>query len=209
MGSRGTRRIILGAGVLALGLAAPAFGGGNTDIAVTDNQFAPADVQDLSFTWEWDPAGDGQTNNKHNVRQDDRFFDSGAPIKGGDDFQTVIQGAGKYHYYCEVHGSKSGGMDGVVRKYIFPGPSTPMESQIVNWSGGTNQRYDVQYRVDDRRWKNWKRHTGSLNDSFGAGDDPVNLQADREYQVRARTLKRNDFSKRSGWSRPYTVDVFP
>jgi plastocyanin len=197
------------AATVAAGLvpAGQAAAGGTTEVAITDDHFSPADGENETFDFQWDPAGDGVTEHKHNVRQDFRFFNSGAPTKSAGDFGVFLEGAGSYHYYCEVHGSKTGGMDGVARMYMEGGTVDPGESQVVTWGSGGPFRYDVQYRVNGGKWKLWRKQTAASDGSFGAGDNPVNVNPLRDYEVRARTLKQANFDLRSGFSRPFQIDV--
>jgi len=214
MGTDVMRRIALGtlsSLVLALGLAGQASAGGITEVAVNDNSFSPDDALDLSFRFAWDPTGDAMTSNPHNVRQDVRFFASGAPTTGDGDFEVLLPGAGTYHYYCEVHGSPTGGMDGVIRNYLYSLSQDvdPGESRRVRWTpaGDTGSHtFDVQYRVDGGPWKNWKKDTPKRRAKFGANNKPVNFNNARTYEVRARTQKNGNVRKRSGWSQPYTLE---
>ena len=210
----GRRIWIAGAAAIVSLLALPggALGGGTTDIAVEDNVFLPPDATNLAFHFAWDPDGDQQTNHRHNIRQDDGFFDSGHPKKSGQ-FNVLLPSAGKFHYYCEVHGSKSGGMDGVIRKYVYRNTApVPNQSQLIWWGsedGPARYRHDVQFRVGDGRWRTWKTDTKAVKGNFGAHNEPVDGKPGKIYAVRARTQKGQDESKRSGWSPAFTFDLVP
>ncbi len=81
----------------------------------------------------------------------------GAPF----DF-SIRASAGSFHYYCELHGSRSGGMSGWSRASArFRIPQSRRRSLAV---GGprpnTGTRFDVRYGPgSDRRWKTWKNDT--------------------------------------------------
>ena len=200
-------RIALAVAAVGLVAASQANAGGTTDIAVEDDFFAPDDAENLAFDFNWDPTGDGVTDHKHNVQQNKGFFRSGQPAKS-DSLSILLEGAGKYPYHCDVHS----GMDGIVRKYIFGGPIVAGDSQVVNWSGDNSSdrhRYDVQYRKNGHAWKDWKRDTAKTNQAFGADGKPVDVNPAATYEIRARTHKKNNLSKRTGWSNKFTVDVSP
>lgn len=148
------------------------------------------------------------TDLPHNIHQDKRLFRSGPPSTSVDEYQTNVA-AGKYHYFCQVHGSKSGGMDGVLR--IRPGFSASGPDTIgIFWADSeaeSKHRYRVEFRrVGANRWKVWKRGTAQTGDVFGDGD-PINANPDREYQVRVRTFVKGKKQRRSGWSPRPTFSV--
>lgn len=149
------------------------------------------------------------TSLPHNVHQDKRLFRSGDPSADFHEYQTDIA-AGRYHYYCQAHGSKAGGMDGTIK--IRPSVSAAGPDTIgINWADSeaeAKHRYRVEYRrVGGNRWKVWKKGTAQPDGVFGAGGDPVNAAPDREYQVRVRTFVKGKKKKRSGWSPRLTFEV--
>jgi plastocyanin len=73
--------------------------------------FSPASVtidrgQPVCWTWS-------ATSMQHSVKSDDGTFSSGAPANDGT-FQRTFSNAGTFGYYCQVHGSPTGGMRGTV-----------------------------------------------------------------------------------------------
>ena len=135
-----------------------------TEIKVGDNFFSPRTppVRNLatgsSFHWQ---RASGSTS-PHNVHQDFNLFNSGAATSGSINF-SVRASAGTYHYYCTVHGTPSGGMDGVVKvRPIFT--SAPTGAPFtVTWAltgtttgTTTGDHFDVRYRVGvSAPWKLW------------------------------------------------------
>ena len=123
-----------------------------TEIKVGDNFFSPRTppVRNLatgsSFHWQ---RASGSTS-PHNVHQDFNLFNSGAATSGPINF-SVRASAGTYHYYCTVHGSPSGGMDGVVRvRPIFASAPDPGAPFTVRWAltgTTTGNQFDVRFRV--------------------------------------------------------------
>jgi plastocyanin len=183
-------------------LAPPVHAGGSV-VTVTDNRF----VEDVTFLprpgyavpWQWDVG----LSSAHNVRQDKGLFRSGDPTSvGGTMFERVFS-AGTFHYYCEVHGSPSGGMDGKVRvRPLVQSSGVPGVFSVI-WAAGTKtgKAFDVQYRVDGGPWIDWKTDTKRLARRFGANDRPVAVEPEHSYEVRARSQKRVDTpTKVSGWS---------
>ena len=85
-----------------------------TTIQVTDNQFSPQNATvrvGRTVTWVWPEGG-----NSHNIAPADglRPQPSGVPVPGPKTFVQVFDTPGVYTYYCEVHGSPSGGMVGTI-----------------------------------------------------------------------------------------------
>jgi plastocyanin len=166
------------------------------NVRVTDNAFDP-DVVRVAPGGEvsWLDAGSDQ----HNVREDSKLFRSGEPTTNMDDF-TVRFSAGTFHYYCEIHGSPRGGMDGVVR--VAPTVRADPDGLEfgVRWASDTSNSgtsFDVDYRVGSRAWETWKSRRSAVKAVFGRGDRPVALKAGTRYSFRARSRKGADVS---GWS---------
>jgi plastocyanin len=99
--------------------------------------FSPATVtidpgQPVCWTWSG-------TADSHSVKADDEAFTTGPPASNGN-FQRTFNTPGTYGYYCQVHGSLTGGMRGTV---------------IVRGSGGsgggsgTLQLAPASYTVDE------------------------------------------------------------
>lgn len=126
------RLAVIGAAIAgAVVAASSALAGTTTVIAVADDEFTPDSVV-IPVTlgpvsWRWDDA----VVDEHNVRQDSKLFYSGEPTSTTTTQYTISASAGTYHYYCEVHGSRSGGMDGKLRvrpEFIRPPASAARRS---------------------------------------------------------------------------------
>jgi plastocyanin len=79
-------------------------------ITISGVSFSPSTVtvdpgQPVCWTWT--------TGDSHTVKADDASFSSGNPNNRGT-FQHTYSAAGTYGYYCQVHGTTSGGMRGTV-----------------------------------------------------------------------------------------------
>jgi len=205
------------AAVAAVVLSAPAWGGGVEEISVTDagdDSFQPKLVEravgDASIVWKWDPANEDD----HNVIQDKRLFRSGDPVPVDEDF-TLDPSAGTFGYYCVVHGDDDSGMRGKLR--IAPSLGAirrqgPIDSFEVRWATDnldSGDRFDVHYRVGDRRWKSWRRNSGKIEGEFGANDKPLNVKPNRIYSFRARSKDSDNPKRRSGWSPVVSIGFSP
>jgi plastocyanin len=173
-----------------------------TQIQVDDDFYAPAApaARNLSagasFHWQTAPGA----FQPHNVRQDFVLFNSGAPTRNIN--FSVAASAGSYEYYCTVHGTPSGGMDGVVRVrpiHNFNPAGLPF---TVSWAlpgTTTGNRFDVQFRVGATGpWTFWRNDTPTRSGVFGQSGQPVPVMPGRTYQFRARSQKVP--SQPSGWS---------
>jgi len=204
------RRSLVISAIAAL-FALPALataGNGVTEIATNNDFFSPRKPAARNFepgpSFHWSR---GVGSHSHNVRQDDRLFRSGDPTTGPINF-TVNASAGSYHYYCELHGSRRGGMSGVVKVR----PVALLDSLIgeiaVQWADSdtdTGSRFDVRYRVDQRNWKTWRNDTSTFQGNFGHNDHPVNYRPNRHtYKLKVRS-ERNNVTKHSDWSPALTL----
>jgi plastocyanin len=189
---------------VAAALAASA-GAGAPTLVVTfdDDSFNPrqarVEVSSASPEIAWERAG---TNLEHDVRQDDRLFRSGPPSPDYDGHADEIA-AGKYHYYCTVHGSRAGGMDGVLRvePQVAAGPGQSFRVAWADRDAEAKHRYAVEFRVKGKpRWRTWERATKRTSGRFGARNEPVNVKRGKVYDVRARTFVRGHRDRGSGWS---------
>ena len=82
---------------------------------------------------------------------------------------------GEYHYYCQLHGSRAGGMAGVVK--IRPVAAVgDGDSARVIWSDSEAEaahRYRVEFRRQGaRKWKVWKRATSRDSGRVRSGRQP-------------------------------------
>jgi plastocyanin len=187
---------------LAAGLILPAVAPAATsvtEISVNDNFFSPANpaASKAGSNFHWTRAA--FSSESHNIRQDQLLFRSGNPTTGPIDY-TITASAGTYHYYCEVHGTSTSGMQGQIE--VRPTKSNVTASSfLVRWasaSTNTGDRFDVRYRVDGGTWTFWKQNTTSFTATFGNGD-PVTLASGHTYQVDVRTKKAGTTEK-SKWS---------
>jgi len=172
-----------------------------------ENEFSPRTASyallEGNFYFEWGDVGDGGNSlRRHNFVQDDRLFRSGDPTKTGGNLALSVS-AGKFDYYCQVHGGPGReGMSGRVQVKPIRGPAFP-DGIPVDWAldgSETGNRYDVRFKVDNGDWRPWKNGAAARDDVFGAGGDPVNYNATREYRVQARSTVASDPGRRSGWS---------
>jgi plastocyanin len=198
--------------VAVFSFAAPAQAGFGP-IGVGDDFFDPDTTTEASlgggqFRWEWND----DVNSEHNVRQDNKLFNSGAPTDdpnarfpaNGDNLELP---AGKYHYYCTVHGDETGGMDANI--WITPIVNLSDTEAQIQWAFDNPIRVGDRWHVQYRRgtsgaWKTWKKKTATLAAAFGAGDKPVNFNPDKTYQVRAKTMLASNPDKQSKFSPPIT-----
>jgi plastocyanin len=196
-----------------IALAAPA-SAGLPAIIVADDEFV-----DDTVTIDVDPPGgvviwhwDALNENSHNVRQDRALFKSGPPVEVDDDFE-VDPSAGTFRYYCTEHGGPGGvGMSGVLRvrpRRTDPSPVRGINGVGVTWSPGTLQsgdRFDVQFKVGDGKWRTWKKNTLKHDGFFGRNGNPVTLNPSKTYRIRARSELSANPKKRSGWSPPLLIE---
>jgi hypothetical protein len=183
-----------------------------TEIKVNDSFFSPRvpPVRNLASgaSFHWQRAA-GSTL-PHNVRQNFKLFYSGAATSGPINY-SVSASAGSYHYYCEVHGSATGGMDGVVRvRPIFNLGPTGAPFTVIWALGGTSgtktgDHFDVRYRVGtSATWKFWRNDVAARSGVFGQNGQPVQVVPGSTYQFQARSQKIP--SQPSGWSPTLTVN---
>ena len=195
---------------LTVGLILPAVAPASPavrEISVDDNFFNPAAPAPSNFAtgsqFHWTRAAG--SSGFHNIRQDQLLFRSGAATTGPIDY-TITASAGSYHYYCEIHGSPTSGMQGRIK--IRPQTSNVTTSSfVVRWASTATQtgdQFDVRYRVDGGTWANWKRDTTGLAATFGANGNPVTVTPGHTYQVEARSEKAAT-TNQSDWSPPATV----
>jgi plastocyanin len=198
---QGRRAIVVIAGSLAAGLLAPPALAGPANISVGDDFFDSDDATQVlgsSTHWDWlDTIG-----NEHNVRQDDKLFRSGETTDNTATTYTVVIASGKFHYYCEEHGTQNGGMDGVVKVKPTVGNYTG-ETLTVTWGDAgvpKPSQYDVKYRVGNGKWKDWIKNKTTVSRKFGANDKPVNVQKGKTYSFKARTELQSNPQKASSFS---------
>jgi plastocyanin len=185
---------------VALVPATPSAAVAPVSVRVKDNVFRPDSVRTDVFRshgdiLRWTRAADAE--NPHNVRQDDLLFRSGSPTTNSDFSYKRKFSAGIFHYYCEQHGSPTGGMDGLVRVPPF---QTDLDGPDfrVHWAAdGTNtgKVFDVRYRIDDGPWATWQTDTDQFFANFR------DAEHGHEYAFQARSQKsRRDPDAVSKWS---------
>jgi plastocyanin len=171
---------------------------GRVDIQVhNDDRFVPDDVgNQVGDTVRWFSEG---TDNPHNVREDGELFDSGVATMLPFTYDVVFS-AGTFHYYCEVHGSEFGGMDGLVRIPVRINRAPDGLPFTVRWASTASETgsvYDVQFRVGSGDWRNWRTDTITLSGVFGRNRNPVRVRDGVLYRFRARSQEGDEFSRYS------------
>jgi len=197
------RSLIILVAAVALALASLA-SAAPRQIDVNDDFYAPKNPPARNFStgpsFRWSNGGGSIT--PHNIRQNDKLFRSGALTRGPINF-TINASAGSFRYYCELHGTPDGqGMAGTVkvRPIAVPDSLGEIEVQWADSNTNTGSRFDVRYRVDNRRWKTWKNDTRSFHGAFGHKDNPVNYSPSRHnYKIKVRSERRT-VSKHSDFS---------
>src|SRR3989442_9526651 len=160
-GGRARRALTLAALVIALAVPTLAFGRVATQIQVKDNAFSPQAPALRTFqhgaSFQWQRAGG--SFGTHNVRQDDRLFRSGNVTAGPINY-TISASAGSYHYYCELHGSRAGGMAGAVKVRPTFNAAPVGNPFTVIWADSapnTGKAFDVRYRIGTAgTWHIWR-----------------------------------------------------
>jgi plastocyanin len=187
---------------LPVALSGPVAAVDTHQIGVRDDFFDPEIDPDVheedTVRWEWI-----ETAGPHNVLEDHRIFRSGDPTASeGTVYQRVFS-AGTFHYYCDIHGSTFGGMEGLIRVEMGQG-ITSDGYPTLGWAtpdSNTGRAFDVQFRIDDGPWRYWKEDTTRLQSAFGRNDRPVRWNPAREYRFRTRSQRSADTPKRvSRWS---------
>ena len=183
-------RVVLLVSAMVVALALPAHAATKT-VTASGRSFSPSSVGGPAGTtvrWE---AGFGT----HTVTSSTGMFDSGSPT---DWPYSRVFSAGRYPYYCEIHGSPSGGMTGVVkiRPKISPAPAG--KPFTVRWASGatnTGSSFTVQYRVNGGEWRPWRTRTSADVRVFGKGGSPVRVVDGRTYGFRAKSFKKGNASR--------------
>jgi plastocyanin len=192
------RRLIVIAVGLILFVPGPASAQTET-VTVNNNNFLPFRVHGEpgdSVQWTWTLTGPVE----HNVKQNALLFYSGPPTSEAGHMYTAVFSAGKFDYYCEVHGGPNQGMNGevFVRPMATDGPEG--NTFLVRWAvpnSETGDLYDVQYRIGQGEWQSWKKNTSQLKAVFGKNGNPELVDPGTTYFFRARS--QNDEGN-SRWS---------
>ncbi len=160
-------------------------------VLVRDNAFEPASTKAVvgqAVIW----ATGASTAEPHNVREDRKIFYSGRPFEVEFTYRRVFS-AGTFHYFCERHGFRRGGMDGTVKVPVTLATAPAGPDFTVKWAtsaSNTGTKYTIQYKIASGAWKTWKSSTSALKATFSA-------DAGARYTFRARSLKGDAASK---WS---------
>jgi plastocyanin len=201
------RYLLAGAAAVLLVLPALAFGRATTTVTVAPNNsltYGPKAVTKAvgggAIHWRWGTTG--TTSSAHNVRQDDKLFFSGQVTMSKPAGFTVVPSAGAFHYYCDLHGTRTRGMQGTIkiRPAIF---NRTASSFGVRWSTGSNDTgdaFDVRYRVDGGEWKTWKNDVTTTQATFGLNERPIRVRPGHTYDIQARSERKSAPTKVSGWS---------
>jgi plastocyanin len=206
------RKVLIGSIAAAVVLVgAPAGAGHIIEVQVQDNDFVPEVVTTQIYNGEGGPGIVGWirapgSNNRHNVAEEHRIFRSGDPTFGDIDFTRRFS-AGTFDYLCEFHGPS---MSGVIKARLLMTPDPDGLPFTVRWarqgpdpntSSNTGNVFDVQYKVDDGQWRNWKTDTNTNKGVFGKNGNPVEVQAGHAYRFRARSQKNaSTQNAHSRWS---------
>jgi plastocyanin len=175
----------------------PGCAGVQAKITIVGESFSPSTVtvqagQPVCWTWS--------ESIQHNVHADDDSFTSGAPASQGN-FQTTFSSPGTYGFYCQVHGSLTGGMRGQIvvqgssggdggGDQSGPGTiqlnptaytvnaSAGVATVTVERAGGSDGKASVKYATANgtaKGGKDFTPRTGTLNWAAGDGD-PKTIQ---------------------------------
>jgi plastocyanin len=176
-------------GLIALAalLAVPAMAqaqGTVTEIATSDNEFAPenvaGDVGVQSIHWAW------STVNEHNVLEENELFDSGSPETTGD--FTITPSAGTFNYYCVLHGfiSSTGNPSGMAGRIAVRPTATPQGKRtLITWATeatDTGNRYDVRLKTGSKDAELVEENTKAIEAAF-------RLKRGKGYTFQVRSRK--------------------
>lgn len=182
--------------VLSAALFPPAHA---ASIAVTarDNAFEPANIKaKIGQEVVWTNADSAQE--AHNVREDRKIFYSGTAFDVQLSYSRVFS-AGTFHYFCERHGFRGGGMDGTVKVPVKLAAAPSGPNFTVAWATGasnTGSKYTIRYRIGSGVWKTWRSGTSARTATFKGA------VAGKRYTFRAKSLKGDASSK---WSPPISI----
>ncbi len=161
-------------------------------VLVSDNKFDPDNTNAVvgqAVIWATGPS----TSRAHNVREDRKIFYSGTPFDVEFTYRRVFS-AGTFHYFCESHGYRRGGMDGIVKVPVTLATAPTGPDFTVKWAtsaSNTGTKYTIEYKIGSGAWKTWKSATSARQATFGLAE------AGKRYTFRAMSLKGDAASK---WS---------
>lgn len=178
--------LVLMGGLVTAAQAAP------RQVLVRDDVFEPANTKAVvGQTVEWTTAA--SATDTHNVREDRKIFYSGPAFDTEFTYSRVFS-AGTFHYFCERHGFRRGGMDGTVKVPVELAGAPSGPDFTVKWAASatnTGTKFAVQYKIGSGAWKTWKSSTRALKATFGLAE------AGKRYTFRAKSMKGDAASK---WS---------
>jgi hypothetical protein len=71
----------------------------------------------------------------------------------------------------------------------------------------TGNSFDVRFKVGNGKWRLWKDDTRARRALFGKNGEPVEVKPSKQYRIQARSQKRSNPAKRSGWSPALVVST--
>ena len=176
------------------------------DVDVVDRRFVQDNISvAVGDIVHWTTAG---TQEGHNVREDGKRSNGtngGTPIFNSGretdfiDFKMTFS-AGTFHYYCRIHGTPNGGMDGTIKVPVKLAAKPSGPNFTVMWATSATQtgsKFDVQFRIGSASWHDWHKGTAALKGVFGAAGTPADAALGTKYSFRARSHKGDAVSK---WS---------
>jgi plastocyanin len=163
-------------------------------ITITGTSFSPSTVTvdpGQPVCWTWSQSA------QHNIHGDDDSFTSGAPAANGT-FQTTFTAPGSHGYYCQVHGSISGGMRGtvIVREADNGGGSGPGTIALNPTAYTVNEAAGVVTVTVERAGGS----DGKASVKFGTS--PGSAKSGKDFNPRKGTLNWN-----SGDDSPKTIEI--
>ena len=179
------RRALLLASVVALTLLGPPPArAANVDVTVDDAglRFMPARVTrppGVDVTWH-------KTSGFHNVSSVDGMFRSGAPTSSAFTFTRTFS-SGTFRYVCEIHPSQMRGVVRVRPRARAAPRGAPFTLRWASRATDTGTAFTVQYRVEDGRWRTWRRSTSSQAAVFGRNAVPVRVRPGKLYAFRVKS----------------------
>ena len=172
------------------------------DIETGDNYFEPediaTDVGTESLHWQWGPTSTPVTVEEHNVREENKLFNSGDTALSGD--FTTTPSAGTFLYVCDAHGVISGdkviGMGGQIA--VRPTATPQGKQALITWateSTDTGTQFDVRRQIGSKKAKVVESKTKALEKAF-------KIEPGKKYRFDVRSRQG---SASSDWSPKLTV----
>lgn len=155
------------------------------DVTVDNSRlrFSPARVTrppGVEVTWH-------KTSGVHNVASVDGLFRSGEPTSSAFTFTRTFS-SGRFAYLCEVHPSQMRGMVRIRPRARAAPRGAPFTVRWASVDSNTGTTFTVQYRVEDGRWRKWRKDTSSRRGVFGRKGAPVRVRSGTLYSFRVKSL---------------------